>query len=88
MIDAQPDRWLRRINLTGDYVWRSNAKLGAEKFRPLVPYYRLNVLCDPFSETTPFSPDPQRDWPFSSAPFRARSAPASQFVGAVDQEQL
>jgi hypothetical protein len=23
------------INLTGDYVWRSNVKLGAEKFRPL-----------------------------------------------------
>jgi hypothetical protein len=25
------------INLTGDYVWRSNAKVGAGKFRPLRP---------------------------------------------------
>jgi TnpA family transposase len=25
------------INLTGDYVWRSNSKLGAGKFRPLRP---------------------------------------------------
>ncbi len=23
------------INLTGDYVWRSSAKIGAGKFRPL-----------------------------------------------------
>jgi hypothetical protein len=23
------------INLTGDYLWRSNAKVGAGKFRPL-----------------------------------------------------
>jgi TnpA family transposase len=26
------------INLTGDYVWRSSAKVGAGKFRPLRPY--------------------------------------------------
>ncbi len=25
------------INLTGDYVWRNSAKLGAGKFRPLRP---------------------------------------------------
>jgi hypothetical protein len=25
------------INLTGDYVWRSNSRLGAGKFRPLRP---------------------------------------------------
>jgi hypothetical protein len=25
------------INLTGDYLWRSNAKIGAGKFRPLQP---------------------------------------------------
>lgn len=25
------------INLTGDYLWRSNAKIGASKFRPLRP---------------------------------------------------
>jgi len=25
------------INLTGDYVWRSSAKVGAGKFRPLRP---------------------------------------------------
>ncbi len=25
------------INLTGDYLWRSSAKLGAGKFRPLRP---------------------------------------------------
>ena len=25
------------INLTGDYLWRSNAKIGAGKFRPLRP---------------------------------------------------
>ena len=25
------------INLTGDYVWRSSAKIGAGKFRPLRP---------------------------------------------------
>ena len=29
------------INLTGDYLWRSNAKIGAGKFRPLRPY----ILC-------------------------------------------
>ena len=26
------------INLTGDYLWRSNAKVGAGKFRPLRPF--------------------------------------------------
>ena len=31
------------INLTGDYLWRSSAKIGAGKFRPLRP----------LSETTP-----------------------------------
>jgi hypothetical protein len=25
------------INLTGDYFWRSSAKIGAGKFRPLRP---------------------------------------------------
>ena len=25
------------INLTGDYLWRSSAKIGAGKFRPLRP---------------------------------------------------
>jgi len=25
------------INLTGDYLWRSNARFGAGKFRPLRP---------------------------------------------------
>jgi hypothetical protein len=25
------------INLTGDYLWRSRAKIGAGKFRPLRP---------------------------------------------------
>ena len=25
------------INLTGDYLWRSNTKVGAGKFRPLRP---------------------------------------------------
>ena len=25
------------INLTGDYLWRSSAKIGAVKFRPLSP---------------------------------------------------
>ncbi|MBK8185414.1 MAG: hypothetical protein IPK63_21905 [Candidatus Competibacteraceae bacterium] len=25
------------INLTGDYLWRSSAKSGADKFRPLRP---------------------------------------------------
>ena len=32
------------INLTGDYLWRSSAKLGAGKFRPYDPSYWLNVL--------------------------------------------
>ena len=27
----------KHINLTGDYVWRSSAKVGAGKFRPLRP---------------------------------------------------
>ena len=35
-------RWAGgHINLTGDYLWRSNAKIGAGKFRPLRPY----ILC-------------------------------------------
>ena len=25
------------VNLTGDYLWRSNTKTGARKFRPLRP---------------------------------------------------
>lgn len=25
------------VNLTGDYLWRSSAKIGAGKFRPLRP---------------------------------------------------
>jgi hypothetical protein len=29
--------WLEHINLTGDYLWRSSAKIGAGKFRPLRP---------------------------------------------------
>jgi len=28
---------LEHINLTGDYLWRNNAKPGAGKFRPLRP---------------------------------------------------
>ncbi|MBA2042233.1 hypothetical protein HLX65_28475, partial [Escherichia coli] len=28
---------LENINLTGDYLWRSSAKIGAGKFRPLRP---------------------------------------------------
>ena len=28
------------INLTGDYLWRSSAKIGAGKFRPLRPLQR------------------------------------------------
>ncbi|QOF75886.1 hypothetical protein IG197_35015 (plasmid) [Aminobacter sp. SR38] len=27
----------QHINLTGDYLWRSSAKIGAGKFRPLRP---------------------------------------------------
>jgi len=27
----------KHINLTGDYLWRSSAKIGAGKFRPLRP---------------------------------------------------
>jgi hypothetical protein len=27
----------KHINLTGDYLWRSGAKVGAGKFRPLRP---------------------------------------------------
>jgi mRNA interferase YafQ len=41
------------INLTGDYLWRSSAKIGAGKFRPLRRCNRLSVLYFPFSETTP-----------------------------------
>ena len=29
------------INLTGDYLWRSNTKVGAGKFRPLRPLAKL-----------------------------------------------
>ena len=36
------------INLTGDYLWRSSAKLGAGKFRPLRPLPPANVLYFPF----------------------------------------
>jgi hypothetical protein len=32
------------INLTGDYLWRSSAKIGAGKFRPLRPLQPLSVL--------------------------------------------
>jgi hypothetical protein len=35
-----------QINLTGDYLWRNNAKIRAGKFRPLRP-------APPFSESTP-----------------------------------
>ena len=31
-----PAGW-EHINLTGDYLWRSSAKVGAGKFRPLRP---------------------------------------------------
>jgi len=31
-----PSGW-EHINLTGDYLWRNNAKVGAGKFRPLRP---------------------------------------------------
>ena len=31
-----PQGW-EHINLTGDYLWRSSAKIGAGKFRPLRP---------------------------------------------------
>ena len=41
------------INLTGDYLWRSSAKIGAGKFRPLRPLQTGLVLYFPFSETTP-----------------------------------
>ncbi len=42
------------INLTGDYLWRSSAKIGAGKFsRCYGLCNRLSVLYFPFSETTP-----------------------------------
>ncbi len=47
-----PLSW-EHINLTGDYLRRSSAKVGAGKFRPLRPLQRLNVLYFPFSEATP-----------------------------------
>ena len=41
-----------RINLTGDHLWRSNARGGAGKSSGLYGRYnRLNVLYFPFSET-------------------------------------
>jgi hypothetical protein len=41
-VDAELRQYLsplgwEHINLTGDYVWRSSAKVGAGKFRPLRP---------------------------------------------------
>jgi hypothetical protein len=41
------------INLTDDYPWRNNAKVGAGKFRPLRPRPTLSVGFFPNSETTP-----------------------------------
>ena len=35
--DAQSSGDPVHINLTGDYLWRSSAKIGAGKFRPLRP---------------------------------------------------
>jgi len=43
------------INLTGDYLWRSNTKTGAGKFRPYDRCNLLSVLYFPFSEATPMS---------------------------------
>ena len=44
-VDASLQRYLsplgrEHINLTGDYVWRSSAKIGVGKFRPLRPLPR------------------------------------------------
>jgi hypothetical protein len=33
---SPPLGW-ERVNLTGDYLWRSSAKIGAGKFTPLRP---------------------------------------------------
>ena len=33
----EPGATKLHINLTGDYLWRSSAKIGAGKFRPLRP---------------------------------------------------
>ena len=32
-----PTQGWEHINLTGDYLWRSSAKIGGGKFRPLRP---------------------------------------------------
>ncbi|WP_308387258.1 Tn3 family transposase [Escherichia coli] len=41
------------INLTGDYLWRSSAKIGAGSSGRYGLCNRLSVLYFPFSETTP-----------------------------------
>jgi hypothetical protein len=41
------------INLTDEYPWRNNAKVGARKFRPRRPLPTLSVRFFPNSETTP-----------------------------------
>ena len=41
------------INLTGDYLWRSSAKVGAGSSGHCDRCHRLSVLYFPFSETTP-----------------------------------
>jgi hypothetical protein len=41
------------INLTGDYLWRSSAKIGACKSGCYGHCNRLSVLYFPFSEATP-----------------------------------
>lgn len=42
-VDEAPLQYLsplgcEHINLTGDYIWRIGAKVGAGKFRPLRPF--------------------------------------------------
>ena len=49
---VSPLGW-EHINLTGDYLWRNNAKIGAGKFRLLRPLQPAYVLYFSFSETTP-----------------------------------
>jgi hypothetical protein len=44
------------INLTGDYLWRSSAKVGAGSSGRCDRCHRLSVLYFPFSETTPKEP--------------------------------
>jgi hypothetical protein len=44
------------INLTGDYLWRSSAKVGAGSSGHCDRCHRLSVLYFPFSETTPATP--------------------------------